>query len=84
MMKEGNHRRNRSKPLGKQIFAYKNGLSYAHPVRARDGSPVRNGPDVMPSPAETSIAYGRNRANVSNTPFRNYKASNLEGGIATP
>jgi arylsulfatase len=54
------------------------------PVRARDGRPVRNGPDVMPGPTDTYIAYGRNWANVSNTPFRQYKANNHEGGIATP
>jgi hypothetical protein len=38
----------------------------------------------MPGPADTYIAYGRNWANVSNTPFREYKSSNHEGGIATP
>jgi arylsulfatase len=38
----------------------------------------------MPGPADTYIAYGRDWANVSNTPFREYKSSNHEGGIATP
>lgn len=54
------------------------------PVRTRDGRAIRNGLDVMPGPADSYIAYGRNWANISNTPFRQYKASNHEGGIATP
>jgi arylsulfatase A-like enzyme len=54
------------------------------PDRSREGRPVRTGSDAMPGPADTYIAYGRNWANVSNTPFREYKASNHEGGIATP
>ncbi len=54
------------------------------PERSRDGRPVRQGPDAMPGPTDTYIAYGRNWANVSNTPFREYKSHNHEGGIATP
>ncbi len=54
------------------------------PQRTRDGRPVRSGPGVMPGPADTYVAYGRNWANVSNTPFREYKSFNHEGGIATP
>jgi arylsulfatase len=54
------------------------------PKRSRDGRPVRTGPGVMPGPADTFIAYGRNWANVSNTPFREYKSFNHEGGISTP
>jgi len=38
----------------------------------------------MPGPSATYIAYGRNWANVSNTPFREYKSRNHEGGISTP
>jgi arylsulfatase len=38
----------------------------------------------MPGPPDTYIAYGRNWANVSNTPFREYKHWVHEGGIATP
>jgi arylsulfatase len=38
----------------------------------------------MPGPADTYIAYGRNWANVSNTPFREYKHWVHEGGISTP
>lgn len=54
------------------------------PLRTRDGRPVLTGPGVMPGPATTYIAYGENWANVSNTPFRQYKSQNHEGGIATP
>jgi len=54
------------------------------PPRSRDGRPVRSGPGVMPGQADTFVAYGRNWANVSNTPFREYKSYNHEGGIATP
>ena len=38
----------------------------------------------MPGPADTYIGYGKNWANVSNTPFREYKHWTHEGGIATP
>lgn len=54
------------------------------PRRTRDGHPVLTGPEVMPGPSASYIAYGRNWANVSNTPFREYKSKNHEGGIATP
>ncbi len=53
------------------------------PKQTRDGYPVRRG-HVMPGPADTYIGYGRNWANVSNTPFREYKHYVHEGGIATP
>lgn len=54
------------------------------PMKTRDGRAVRGGPSVMPGPEDTYIAYGRNWANVSNTPFREYKHWVHEGGIATP
>ena len=38
----------------------------------------------MAGPADTYIAYGINWANVSNTPFREYKHFVHEGGISTP
>ena len=56
----------------------------APPMQTRDGRPVRTGPGVMPGPADTFIAYGRGWANVSNTPFREYKHFTHEGGISTP
>jgi arylsulfatase A-like enzyme len=54
------------------------------PMQTRDGRPVRCGPDVMPGPADSYISYGRSWANVSNTPFREYKHWVQEGGISTP
>jgi len=42
------------------------------------------GKKVMPGPADTYVAYGRNWATVSNTPFREYKHWVHEGGISTP
>jgi arylsulfatase len=58
--------------------------TYMVPPVTRDGTKVKMGPGVMPGPADTYIAYGRNWANVSNTPFRYYKHWVHEGGIATP
>jgi arylsulfatase len=52
--------------------------------RTRDGYPVRRGKNVMPGSDDTFIAYGRGWANVSNTPFREYKHWVHEGGISTP
>ena len=54
------------------------------PKQTRDGYPVRLGYGVLPGPADTYIAYGEGWANVSNTPFREYKHWVHEGGIATP
>ena len=54
------------------------------PPQSRDGYPLRRGDGVMPGPPETEVGYGRNWANVSNTPFREYKHWVHEGGIATP
>lgn len=51
-----------------------------------DGKAVRTGndPSIMPGPGDTFTSYGPEWANVSNTPFRQYKGTNHEGGIATP
>jgi arylsulfatase A-like enzyme len=54
------------------------------PMQTRDGRWVRRGPGVMAGPADTYIAYGEGWANVSNTPFREYKHWVHEGGISTP
>ncbi|MEZ6132775.1 MAG: arylsulfatase [Planctomycetaceae bacterium] len=54
------------------------------PKKTRDGWPVLQGPGVLPGSADTYIAYGRGWANVSNTPFREYKHWVHEGGISTP
>jgi arylsulfatase len=54
------------------------------PMQTRDGRPLLGGPGVMPGGPDTYIAYGRDWANVSNTPFREYKHWVHEGGISTP
>jgi arylsulfatase len=54
------------------------------PKQTRDGWPVRQGYGILPGPKDTYLAYGREWANVSNTPFREYKHWVHEGGIATP
>ena len=54
------------------------------PKQTRAGFPTATGPNVLPGPPDTYIAYGRNWANVSNTPFREYKHWEHEGGISTP
>lgn len=56
----------------------------SQPKQTRDGWPVRQGYGVMPGGPDTYIAYGRDWANVSNTPFREYKHWTHEGGISTP
>ena len=54
------------------------------PKQTRDGFPTIQGPGAMPGPDGTYIAYGRGWANVSNTPFKEYKHWVHEGGISTP
>jgi arylsulfatase len=56
----------------------------SRPKQTRAGWPLLGGTGVMPGPEDTYIAYGRGWANVSNTPFREYKHWVHEGGIATP
>ncbi len=52
----------------------------------REGEPVvvGNDPAVRPGPESTYMSYGRAWANLSNTPFREYKHWVHEGGISTP
>jgi len=52
----------------------------------RDGRDVRpgNDPGIRPGGEDTYATYGRAWANLSNTPFREYKHWIHEGGIATP
>jgi arylsulfatase len=54
------------------------------PKQTRDGYPVRQGYGVLPGGPDTYHGYGRDWANVSNTPFREYKHWVHEGGISTP
>ena len=67
-------------PMKPEDFAARGSV----PAQTRDGFPVRMGNQVMPGPADTYVAYGRGWANVSNTPFREYKHWVHEGGISTP
>ncbi len=52
----------------------------------RDGTSVRigNASDIRPGPEDSYSSYGVPWANLSNTPFRQYKRWVHEGGIATP
>ncbi len=59
-------------------------LSTTRPTQTRDGWPMLTGRQVMPGPRDTFMAYGEGWANVSNTPFREYKHWVHEGGISTP
>jgi len=54
------------------------------PPKSRDGYPLRRGEGIIPGAPETEVGYGRNWANISNTPFREYKHWVHEGGISTP
>jgi len=54
------------------------------PKQNRAGVPTLTGPHILPGPEDTYIAYGLEWANVSNTPFREYKHFVHEGGISTP
>jgi arylsulfatase A-like enzyme len=54
------------------------------PKQTRDGFPMRQGYGVLPGAADTYHGYGGAWANVSNTPFREYKHWVHEGGISTP
>lgn len=56
------------------------------PLRTLAGERVRRGndPTVTPGGPATFASYGKPWANLSNTPFREYKHWVHEGGIATP
>ena len=54
------------------------------PDVTREGKPVKLMKEAMPGPPESYTAYGLNWANVSNTPFREYKHWVHEGGISSP
>lgn len=52
----------------------------------RDGTLTKSGnkPDVQPGPADNFVTAGPAWSNVANTPFRQHKNTNHEGGIASP
>jgi arylsulfatase len=55
-------------------------------TNTRHGHFPRGGtrPGVMPGPPDTFASLGRSWANASNSPFRRFKSSTHEGGVATP
>lgn len=63
------------------IFFLQDNGGCAEGVGCKDNG---SGPEMMPGPDESYIAYGRGWANVSNTPFREFKHWTHEGGISTP
>lgn len=80
----GRRSNKKNRPEPREIYGADELQTKMQPDHSREGLPVRTGPGEMPGPTDTFIAYGRNWANVSNTPFREYKSFNHEGGIATP
>ncbi len=56
------------------------------PIKTRDGRLMRPGniPQIMPGPEETYQSYGFGWANLSNTPYRQFKQFDHEGGVRTP
>jgi len=68
----------------KASFAADSILLEKKPTYTRDGDYVRSGRGVVPGEANTWSTYGVEWANVSNTPFREYKQFTHEGGIASP
>jgi len=83
---EGYGRRasNDDPPAAREPYAADELQTRMRPLHSRAGLPVLDGPGTIPGPSETYVAYGRNWANVSNTPFRMFKSFSHEGGIATP
>ncbi|MFD0958191.1 arylsulfatase [Paenibacillus chungangensis] len=70
------------KPAAKERARQKN----VAPMVTKEGSDVvfGNRPDVWPGSEDSYQSYGVAWANLSNTPFRQYKHWVHEGGIATP
>ncbi|MGY8770109.1 MAG: arylsulfatase [Pirellulales bacterium] len=62
------------------------GRAKGFPLTTRKGKKIRlgNQPDIAPGPEDTYASYGLEWAQLSNTPFRNFKSFVHEGGIATP
>lgn len=54
------------------------------PKMTRDGKLIMKGEGIIGGPETTYVSYGKVWANVSNTPFREYKHWVHEGGISTP
>ncbi len=68
------------KPMGPDQLQTRTGP----PMQTRDGRWVKSGPAILAGPPDSFVGYGEAWANVSNTPFREYKHWTHEGGISTP
>ena len=80
------------------LYQHDNGACHVEYTTTRKGSwsrevttdgrklPVQAGniPGLMPGPQTTFQSYGYGWANVSSTPYRQYKTYNHEGGIKSP
>ncbi len=62
------------------IFFLQDNGACAEPVKHENPESYR----LQPGAPDTFLGYGRNLANVSNTPYRYYKHWQHEGGISTP
>lgn len=66
------------------FFLSDNGASTAGPLSGGKYGHPRFDPNAPPGTPASFTGYGKNWANVSNTPFRYFKADTYEGGIASP
>src|SRR5699024_2874229 len=59
---------------------------FDRPSETRDGRKMVYATEkkVMPGPETTYASIGPHWANVSNTPYRYWKADSYEGGVKTP
>ncbi|MHB8901157.1 MAG: arylsulfatase [Thermoguttaceae bacterium] len=69
---------------GEEILAGAAGAEFAAKTLKGVAIQTGNDPQIMPGDATTCQSYGVPWANASNTPFRSYKGSCYEGGIAVP
>lgn len=66
------------------LFLSDNGGCAAGNLAGGYFSDPRFDPKALPGTPQSFTGYGKNWANVSNTPFREFKTDIHEGGIATP
>lgn len=61
-------------------------LDNANVTWRSDGTRTRvgNRPDIQPGPADNFVTAGPAWSSLANTPFREHKQTNFEGGIASP
>lgn len=66
------------------MFISDNGAAGARGLTGGKYGNPRFDPDAMPGTPGSFTGFGKNWANVSNSPFREFKSDIHEGGIATP